>query len=1248
MPALVLLNDRQHAALLAVLQHGFSRPTRQRGLALLNKGALRSFETGIDPKAGHVAFFAGIEDASAYEVQWRFTPSTGWAHQCTCGRRGGCTHAYVAGRAALGTAAGNAVDLMDAPLAPPAAGAAPASPRPVLASPDEQSLIALLEQRHGRPLASAERNYIRDLTLLWRRQRTKCSIAAGELARLSLAPLAAYPPDYPPIIEGWWDADSSPATVLEFWQYLALYGERSSHSIPAFLLPVTDTAPARDRLAARERLRLVQQWTRAFAEDRTSVSGASPRPVLPQQIRLRLTSPKLTWECRDSSEGPWRTAKAEVAGDWLASLVDSPVGADPTTLALLQEVQLSRNRLHYWSGNETQVFKLTEARTLDLLFRLLEQPVLRGRLAAEDGSPFPDTRVALHWRGRPAPERPEDIVFELEQPDGRPAPDHLLMLPGRPALALAGASVFELPPPLPGTNPRRVVVPREALTSLAAAKCLHRAAARLEGVALPAIEVITLRARFICALTARRIQSLYPGDCSESLEVELHGISPDGTLVQRRNSDGGWLSLSGSAASTSDRLVEIERQRVEAAVPLLFEFNLTADFDSHCWQRSASTKNFPDQFSTWAERVRSLGVEIECCPELAGLCRPPDRARVEVSVKPEDSGTGIDWFDLEIAVRAEDTTLTDAELKLLLKAKGRVVRLPGKGWRRLNLELAPEEVAKLAELGLDATALEGGSEKQRFHALQLADERIAGLLPEQHAARARQRAAQLATIAEPPVPAGLSAELRPYQREGFHFLAHLSANGLGGILADDMGLGKTVQALAWLLHLADQRRADPAARPLRALVVCPKSVVPNWTRETRRFAPSLTAATLQGGAVPAGTNLVVANYAQLRLAAEPLTAELWDAVILDEGQNIKNPQSQTALTARELRAAHRIVLTGTPIENRTLDLWSLFAFAMPGLLGSQASFRRAFNDKTDPAAARSRLARRVKHFMLRRTKGQVAADLPPRTEEDLFVELDGNQRLLYEAELKRTRAMLLGVQTARDFDKQRFNILQSLLRLRQICCDPRLVGYEEAKAGRPRKRKPSAPATADTPAASAKTGDNGSAKLEALLDTLEPLVEEGHRVLVFSQFVTMLELIASELTARGIKHLMLTGQTENRQDLVDRFQAPEGEPVFLLSLKAAGSGLNLTAASYVVLYDPWWNPAVEAQAIDRTHRIGQTEHVIAYRILARGTIEEKIRKLQQSKSELARSIVQEESLATVMSLDDLRFVLGTDGAEQAM
>ncbi|MCL1910134.1 MAG: DEAD/DEAH box helicase [Kiritimatiellaeota bacterium] len=386
----------------------------------------------------------------------------------------------------------------------------------------------------------------------------------------------------------------------------------------------------------------------------------------------------------------------------------------------------------------------------------------------------------------------------------------------------------------------------------------------------------------------------------------------------------------------------------------------------------------------------------------------------------------------------------------------------------------------------------------------------------------------------------------------------------------------------------------------RALVVCPKSVVSNWSREISRFAPSLD------------DKITVVNYAQLRNQANLLTSSEWDAAVLDEGQNIKNPNSQNAKAAREIRAAHRLVLTGTPVENRLLDLWSLFAFAMPGLLGTQASFNRLYNIKKNPAAQNA-LAARVKHFMLRRTKAQVAQDLPPRVEEELFVEMEGAQRKLYDAELKRARAALMGVKSNSELDKVRFNILQHLLRLRQICCDPRLIS-DEIK-------------------------NTESAKLEALIEQLETIRDEGGRALVFSQFTSMLDLIAARLRDFEIPYLTITGKTENRQSVVDKFQAPDGPPVFLLSLKAAGSGLNLTAAGYVFLYDPWWNPAVEAQAIDRTHRIGQTSQVMAYRLLAKDSIEEKIRLLQAKKRELAEAVVGEETISSVLDLDDLQYVL---------
>jgi SNF2 family DNA or RNA helicase len=354
----------------------------------------------------------------------------------------------------------------------------------------------------------------------------------------------------------------------------------------------------------------------------------------------------------------------------------------------------------------------------------------------------------------------------------------------------------------------------------------------------------------------------------------------------------------------------------------------------------------------------------------------------------------------------------------------------------------------------------------------------------------------------------------------------------------------------------------------------------------------------------------VLNYSQLRIIGESLAPVQWLAVILDEGQYIKNPNSQTAQVARALRAEQRLVLSGTPIENRLLDLWSLMAFAMPGVLGSRNHFARLFDAKEDPFARR-RLSARVRPFLLRRTKSQVAKDLPDRIEEDLFCEIEDEQKALYRAELKHAQQMLLKVQTQKQLAEHRFHFLTSLLRLRQICCHPVLV-------------KPESKAV--------------SAKLEALLEQIEPVIEEGHKVLVFSQFVEMLALIKPALAARNWPMFYLAGETENRGDLVQRFQSTEGAAVFLISLKAGGFGLNLTAASYVVLFDPWWNPAVENQAIDRTHRIGQTNKVIAYRLLIKDSIEEKIRALQKQKSALAEDVLGEEKFSQSLTLEDLQYL----------
>jgi len=339
-----------------------------------------------------------------------------------------------------------------------------------------------------------------------------------------------------------------------------------------------------------------------------------------------------------------------------------------------------------------------------------------------------------------------------------------------------------------------------------------------------------------------------------------------------------------------------------------------------------------------------------------------------------------------------------------------------------------------------------------------------------------------------------------------------------------------------------------------------------------------------------------------------------DAVILDEAQNIKNPDTAIARAVRELAAPHRLALTGTPLENRALDLWSIMSFLNPGYLGARAQFSGQYDRLDAPPHVRALLAAKLRPVMLRRLKREVAADLPDRIEERRDCELTRGQRQLYTAELLRTRAQVAALaHDPEELRKNRFSILAQLTRLRQICCHPALVGGNLAL---------------------------GSGKFEALFELLEPLLAEGHKVLVFSQFVRCLDLLAAEMSGRGIPFHVLTGGTTRRDKVVDAFTGDPRAAVFLVSLKAGGTGLNLTAASYVVLFDPWWNPAVEAQAIDRTHRIGQDRTVIAYRMLATGTIEEKIWELQQRKAALIKDVLGEDGFARALGREDLAYLLG--------
>ncbi|NTV94298.1 MAG: DEAD/DEAH box helicase [Thiobacillus sp.] len=458
--------------------------------------------------------------------------------------------------------------------------------------------------------------------------------------------------------------------------------------------------------------------------------------------------------------------------------------------------------------------------------------------------------------------------------------------------------------------------------------------------------------------------------------------------------------------------------------------------------------------------------------------------------------------------------------------------------------------------------------------------------------------------AEP--PKGLVLELRPYQREGLAWLQYLREHGLAGILADDMGLGKTAQTLA---HLLLEKEAGRLDKP--ALVVLPTSLIFNWKREAERFAPDLKVLSLHGKdraerfpLIP-DSDVCLTTYPLLWRDAEELARHEFHLLILDEAQTVKNAASQAAQVVRQLKARHRLCLTGTPLENHLGELWSQFDFLLPGFLADAKSFAKTWRtpiEKQGDRLRRDLLAARLKPFILRRRKEDVAKELPPKTIIVRTVELEGGQRDLYETVRTAMDIRVRDEIAAKGFNRSQIIILDALLKLRQVCCDPRLLKLEAAKKVEER------------------------AKLDLLMAMLPELVDEGRKVLVFSQFTSMLALIAEELVEAELDFTLLTGDTVDRESVIERFQESD-VPVFLISLKAGGVGLNLTAADTVIHFDPWWNPAVENQATDRAHRLGQTKNVFVYKLVVAGSIEEKILALQEKKAELAASVLSEDGAA---------------------
>ncbi|MFP5503132.1 MAG: SNF2-related protein [Candidatus Sericytochromatia bacterium] len=608
----------------------------------------------------------------------------------------------------------------------------------------------------------------------------------------------------------------------------------------------------------------------------------------------------------------------------------------------------------------------------------------------------------------------------------------------------------------------------------------------------------------------------------------------------------------------------------------------------------------------------SAGFEVLGEDALANFRVTRSAATTSFSVR-----SGVDWLGLEGGVSVDGEEAPWPALWEAIAAKRRYVRLGSGRYAKLPTAWLEAQKPLLSALGIDWERLgaKGGVKLPRYQGPA-----VAALLGAADHAKGDQawkdfseKLRSFGGIETAPLPEGFTGELRPYQRQGYDFLAFLRDYELHGVLADDMGLGKTVQAAALLLA-----NHQPQGAP--SLVVAPTSLLLNWQSELARFAPALKTHVLHGPGrdfqAIEGADVVITTYTTARLDLEAHAKRKYHTLILDEAQAIKNPKSQTAQAMRALSARHRLCLTGTPIENNLLELWSLFHFLMPGMLGTEADFKSryagpvAMGDRSASAALKTR----VSPFMLRRLKSDVALDLPPRTDIPVWCELAPAQRRLYETVLAASRARVMAAVEEKGTDRSRITILDALLKLRQVCCHPALLKLPE---------------TLHLP----------SSKLETLLALVDELREGGHRALLFSQFTTMLDHIREKLDAKGIAYEYLDGKTRDRQARVERFNRGDA-PLFLISLKAGGTGLNLTGADYVIHYDPWWNPAVEDQATDRAHRIGQTRHVFNYKLLAKDTVEEKLLALQEQKRALVKDVLTADGLGKALTIEDLRFLFG--------
>lgn len=1138
------------------------------------KGALRKFDANVLTKTGE------------YRVIAECFKNT-WAVQCSCGAERGCEHVVLAFCVLIGDSVSEVTGVTPQPKEARVEGTSVSPDSSVktisggAADGKGQSFEEQVALKLERPLLQEELRYARNVEGLYQSHAQSKSLTAEALMRL-LGPKQL---GHWELVELW---PAPPKTAWEAWLYLACFLQRRGFPVPKFLAEITSASELdqiRGDWTKRQSLRC---WDENL--DRMLQDLENEHYRVEVSIRMMLCAQGARLQRKSPQGDSWEDFNEKEFSDFQHAFGEGRVGCSAGERALAESF-LATGTMRNEVG-----FSREESR--ERLIRMLLNPAISHHIVSVEEMPFYNVEAPLAWRlSREEEDGVDgDYLLQLVKADGSKPEKPMLHCGGNLNIYVTSGTVYKTPPLLRMDPSEPLRIPPLGLQSERAIRLLSGL-----GLALPnEIEKRIVRVQPTVSVRCwLEIKGLEERIC---LEISANM----GEYGEKSYSGRGWESF--ESPSDEDSAIVTTDTRLMRKIPGLLTSLGVRDYrdSSDCWVRVIG-KRFPEEFTAWIEEMPAeINLLLE--GDLDSLRSEAVKGTLQLSVEESTP----DWFDVRVALSVSDTHLTSEEIQMLMEARGKFVRLNGKGWRRLDFEFEGDDEEMLNDLGINSIDFDGPP--QRYHVLQLAHSSASRLLERDARAAVFKRAGELQVSVQPDIPTVVNAQMRPYQVEGFHFLCYLSTNRFGGILADDMGLGKTLQTLTWIQWLREREDFDGKC----TLVVCPKSVVQNWVREAERFVPGLRATAWKGGDLPslkkciAQADLVVVNYAQLRILVHLLTAVSWHAIVLDEAQYIKNPASQTAVSACSLVGNYRLALSGTPIENRLMDLWSIMQFAMPGLLGLRSHFQKCFDSRTD-GFARQRLSARVRPFILRRSKGEVAKDLPERIEEDLLVEMEGSQELLYRAELKRARQAILKIETSKELDKQRFNVLTSLLRLRQICCHPGLVSDDH--------------------------GHSDSAKLDALTDLLEPLMEEGHKVLVFSQFVEMLERVEREVDARGWDSYMLTGETENRGELVDEFQAHEGSAVFLISLRAGGMGLNLTAASYVVLFDPWWNPAVENQAIDRTHRIGQTHQVIAYRLVVKNSIEEKIRHLQRTKSAMASDVLGEESFAKALTLNDFQFLL---------